>query len=485
LDLSLARRTALPTGSSLVLPLAVLAVAGLAVAGLYHQPALLGVAAVGLAAAALALADRRVVVPLIVFSLPLEISKLAFPFLYSRADLGGGLPPTSIVDLGRLAVVLAALVWLLRPRVAREEVIPRSPLTLPALVLLALYALSTLYAVDAGDARTETLRLAFLVGLFVLVPFFVRERTTLRWCLAALITSAALLAAVGVYQQVSGHFFWNEGLGLYGERRINTTFADPNQFARLLLNGMALALALWFFVRPRTRYLLLLPALGLCALTLIFTGSRGAWVIGVVLLPLLVVLLPVGRRPKVRLLGLGAAAVVAASLVVAVASPYFQDRLGTFRFGFEALGARPYLVEAGLAMFKDHPLTGVGVGGYQRAFEDDYFHFKDPKIKADVTLSHTSAVTVMSELGMLGLAAIGFLAYRWFRLGWRLYGRADPATKATLLGLFAVSMVVFLTSQTEGRFLEDPYLWLIMGLAVAVERMLPGEPAPPSEAAVL
>ncbi len=483
MDLSLARRPALPAGGYPVLVLALLAAAGLGVAGLYRHPALLGVAAVVLIAAAVALADRRAVVPLIVLGLPLEISKLAFPFLYTRADLGGGLPPASIVDLGRLAVALAVLVWLVGPGAARGDAVPRSYLTLPAVVLLALYALSALYAVDVGDARTETLRLAFLIGLFALVPFFVRDRTTLRWCLAALIASAAVLAALGVYQQVSGHFFWNEGLGLYGERRINTTFADPNQFARLLLNGMVLALALWFFVRPRARYLLLLPALGLCALTLIFTGSRGAWVIGVVLLPLLVVLLPVGRRPKLRLLGLGTAAVVAASLVVAVASPYFQDRLGTFRFGFEALGARPYLVEAGLAMFKDHPLTGVGVGGYQRAFEDDYFHFKDPKIKADVTLSHTSMVTEMSELGMLGLAALGFLAYRWFRLGWRAYRRADPAARAALLGLFAVSVTIFLTSQTEGRFLEDPYLWLIMGLAVAVERMLPGEPPPSPEIA--
>ncbi|MDH5201010.1 MAG: hypothetical protein OEW93_09000, partial [Candidatus Bathyarchaeota archaeon] len=142
LDLSLARRPALPTGSYLVL--ALLVAAGLAVVGLYRQPALLGVAAVALMAAALALADRRAVVPLIVLGLPLEISKLAFPFLHTRADLGGGLPPTSIVDVGRLAVVLAALVWLLRPGAAREEAVPRSSLTLPALVLLALYALSTL-----------------------------------------------------------------------------------------------------------------------------------------------------------------------------------------------------------------------------------------------------------------------------------------------------------------------------------------------------
>jgi putative inorganic carbon (HCO3(-)) transporter len=436
------------------------------------HPDLLALAAGGLLVTAIALREPRLVVPVIILALPLEISKLLFPFLPTREEIGGGLPPTSIVDVGRLAIVMAAVVWLIRPNLARWDAFAGSTLTIPALLLLALYALSTVYARDMEAARSETLRLAFLIAFAALIPVFVRDRAALRWCAAALIASAALLAVVGVYQQASGHFFWNEGLGLYGERRINTTFADPNHFARLLVEALALGLALFFFVGGKVRYLLMIPALAVCALTLIFTGSRGAWIIAVALLPLLVLALPVARRLRLNLLLIGSLALLCALGLGLAVSPYFRERLGTFRFGTEATGARPYLVEAGWQMFRDHPIWGVGIGGYEDSFLNDYYYFKDPKIKANVTLSHTSAVTTIAELGVLGAAASLFFLYRWGRLGWRLHRRSRGEARALVLGLWAMSLVILLSSQTEGRFFDDPYLWLVFGLGVALERVL-------------
>jgi len=468
---------------------AVLLATALFVAVADSHPDLLALAAAVLLVAAIALREPRLVVPVIILTLPLEISKLLFPFLSTREETGGGLPPTSIVDVGRLAILMAAVVWLIRPNMARWEAFAGSTLTIPAFLLLALYALSTVYARDTEAARSETLRLAFLIGFAALMPVFVRDRTALRWCAAALIASAALLAVVGAYQQVSGHFFWNEGLGLYGERRINTTFADPNHFARLLVEAMVLGLALFFFVSGKVRYLLLLPALAACALTLIFTGSRGAWIIAVALLPLLVVALPVARRLRLNLLLVGSLALLFALGLGLAVSPYFRDRLGTFRFGTEATGARPYLVEAGWQMFRDHPVWGVGVGGYQDSFVNDYYYFKDPKIKANVTLSHTSAVTTIAELGVLGAVVSLFLLYRWGRLGWRLHRRSRGEARALVLGLWAVSLVIFLSSQTEGRFFDDPYLWLVFGLGVALDRILaadtPGQQEADARARVL
>jgi len=212
--------------------------------------------------------------------------------------------------------------------------------------------------------------------------------------------------------------------------------------------------------------------LAACALTLIFTGSRGAWIIAVALLPLLVLALPVPRRPRLSLLLIGSLALLCALGLGLAVSPYFRDRLGTFRFGTEATGARPYLVEAGWKMFRDHPVWGVGIGGYQDSFLNDYYYFKDPKIKANVTLSHTSAVTTIAEIGVLGAVASLFLLYRWGRLGWRLHRRSRGEARALVLGLWALSLVILLSSQTEGRFFDDPYLWLVFGLGVALERVL-------------
>lgn len=454
-------------------PAALLALAGVAIAvfALGGHPNLLAGAALAVAALAVLLTEPRFAIPLVILALPLEISKLAFPFLESRRELGGGLGPTSIVDAGRLAIGLAAAAWVLRPGRPRSDVLPRSPLALPLALLIALSAVSILYAADPAAARTETLRLLFLAGFWALVPFFVPDLTSLRWCLYAFIATAAALAAVGVYQQISGHFFWNPGLGLYGERRINTTFADPNHFARYLVEALSLVLAAWFFATPGERRWFLGPAAALCTLTLAFTGSRGGWIVALVVLPALLAALPLPRRTKVRTAVTGAVAGGFVLLVLAALSPWFSHRLGTARFGFEALGARPYLVEAGGAMFKDHPLAGVGAGSYQQAFVDDYIGFKNPKIKANVTISHTSVVTIAAELGIAGLAATAFLACRWLSLALRTARAARGPLRATVLGLLAVTAVVLLSSQTEGRLFEDPYLWLAMGLVEAAAAM--------------
>ena len=170
---------------------------------------------------------------------------------------------------------------------------------------------------------------------------------------------------------------------------------------------------------------------------------------------------------------MGAALLVAVALAVAAFSPFFTKRLDTFTFGVEAAGARPYLVKAGLNMFADHPLTGVGAGGYQSSFENDYFQYKDPKIKANVTISHTSLVTMMAELGVdrprrarVSRRAVGRLPARADRR--RAAGDEGGAPRRSR----SSSAIIFLGSQTEGRFLEDPYLWLAAGLAVAIDGIM-------------
>ncbi len=454
-----------------------LAGVGLATGALFGQPAMFAVAALAVVAAGIAFYEPRVIGPLLALALPLEISKLAFPFLQTRADLGGGLPPTSIVDAGRLAVGLAGAVWVVRPGRSRREVLPSSPLVLPLALLFAAYALSMLYAIDVAAARTETLRLALSLGTLALVPFFVRDRASLRWTLCAFVFTMAALSIVGIYQEFSGRFLWNPGLGLYGQRRINTTFADPNHFARFLIEGVAVALALWSFAGRRTKLAFLLPSMLLALLTLGFTGSRGSWIVALLALPATIALLPIARSLRLRMLGTGAALLVAAALAAAAFNPYFSSRVDTFKFGFAAAGARPYLVEAGLNMFTDHPLTGVGIGGYQTAFVYDYYRYKDPKIHANVTISHTSLVTMLAELGLIGMVALAFLAWRWITYVRSVLGVADGELRAVVAGMAMISAIILLASQTEGRFLEDPYLWFAAGMVVAAEAIATRAPA--------
>src|SRR2546429_7016092 len=61
---------------------------------------------------------------------------------------------------------------------------------------------------------------------------------------------------------------------------------------------------------------------------------------------------------------------------------------------------RVFLVAAGMKMFADHPLVGVGFGGYQNAMLTTY-RSSLPQGYID-SVSHTSLVTVLAEQGVLG-----------------------------------------------------------------------------------
>ncbi len=439
------------------------------VAILHNQPLALSSLAFGLAALAAALFDRRLVVPMVVLALPLEITKELFPFLYASESATSPDLRVSIVDFGRLAILFAALLWVVRAPPNWLALLPRSTLFLPLALIFALYVLSLPNTPDLPAGGRETLHLAFNVGFFLLIPLFVQDRQTLRWCLLALVVSGLALALAAVFQQAADVYFWNEGLGRGGAPYRNATFADPHHFARFLNIVIAVSIPLFFVWTRRMRYFLVVPTLGLCGLALLFTSSRSGWLTTVLLLPFLTLFLPLDRRYKGAILvGLALAAVGMAGLAT-VGGGAFLNRLETFRQGIWVIGARYYLIQAGWQMFLDNPLFGVGVGGFQESILGPYRSFI--WLGRNTTLSHTALVTTIAELGLLGLAAIAFLFYRWGALCVRLYWQASWEDKAVVVGLAGAFLAILISSQAEGRFLEDPYLWLVFGLGVALERL--------------
>ena len=93
-----------------------------------------------------------------------------------------------------------------------------------------------------------------------------------------------------------------------------------------------------------------------------------------------------------------------------------------------------------------------------------------------VSLSHTALITTAAELGSIGL---GILVVFFVALYGRLPGaRKDLGyvkqqfldTRRYYWEIFAVLAltVIFICAQGEGRFLEDPYLWILTGYLTAV-----------------
>jgi O-antigen ligase len=109
-----------------------------------------------------------------------------------------------------------------------------------------------------------------------------------------------------------------------------------------------------------------------------------------------------------------------------------------------------------------HPVRGVGVGGFKRAYADRVgLSGKDPKTAA----SHDTPVTVAAESGIPGLVLFAWLLVA---LGRQAFRRAGRVGLIAGLGLAAI----FCHSLFYNAFFEDPMTWMLIGLVALASPLL-------------
>jgi O-antigen ligase len=412
------------------------------------------------------------VVPAMILTIPLEISKTFFPILLLDRDVEGH--PASILDLSRIVLALgaAAFLILLLMRATRVKGILSHRLTGATVAFLAFCSLQVaLIGPLRPRALIEIGRLAAHVMLLIITASFLDSIKRLTLALKSFLVCGIGLAAVGIYQYMTGSLFWNEfRLTLGGFTRINATFADPNIYARYLATVVLVSLALRDskFIGKK----LLALSIGMSLPALLFTYSRSGWL----LLPAGLFVLWVFSTGKLKMkLTWRAIALVGLAGLMVLSSALLRSRAETFSAGLGSLGQRLDLINTGIEMYRDHKALGVGFGAFEDVALREYREFL-PYGGRHITLSHTALVTVLAELGTLGmLLTLGIFvaAFLSFRTVWRLQ-KVPHASLA--LSCFVAIVVIVLSAQSEGRMFEEPMLWVFMGMLIAIERVGRDEP---------
>ena len=372
-----------------------------------------------------------------------------------------------------IAIILAGA--LLRWSVGRERFTVPGELAAFAALVLA-YVIASLFASDGGAANAETMDLVSYGAVVAMLMVLLDTPAWLQRAIWAVVMGVGLLALLAILQQVTRTYGSSYGgfaaVIPAGDAIRSAGPLNPNPFGQVLATSAVLA---FYLARIESRSYARAFAAAIavtCVIGVAYTQSRAA------LIALLLAAVAVGALHGVRLRVLLVAACGAIVLGSLVLPQSLRDRVGALTSVVTAdaasvqdgsLRGRTSENLAGLHMWVDHPLVGVGPDN----FEVHYQRYSaqigiDPR--PERRGAHNLYLESVAETGVLGTMA--FLGVLWLALAgaWRARSRLEG--KASLLGEgLVVALGAFLICAFTLHSSYARYQWIFLGLGLAAGRL--------------
>ncbi len=375
---------------------------------------------------------------------------------WSVIALGFSIPISVAADNILLVLILAG--WLASGMYSLKLQIPLyNPVALTALALFALLLIGTLHGVSAaGDAAHYLGKYTDLLFIPIFL-FLFRDAATRRNALHAFAASLALVLALSYLIKA----------GIVPKNPLIVSDANyPVVFKLHLTHNILMAfgafLYAWLALTAKSLKIkaawTLLALLAVINLTMMVHGATGYFIfLGLALL--------LGYdRGRWRGLAVAAAGIAALAAVLAIVPGPFHHRVKLIIQ--ETQGWKPDRPAQNSAEFRlefyrntldiiaDHPLIGVGTGGFPQAYAEKVRGTG----KTETRNPHNEFLHIMAQVGIAGLAALVWL----FWLQWRLAARLSSPLECQLARGLVLTMVIgcmfnsLLLDHTEGLL----YAWL-------------------------
>jgi O-antigen ligase len=395
--------------------------------------------------------------------LTLKFPELCFALLLTAGSYKEWLAPMLplpfdfTVALTLLVGIAVLLRWGARSA-ARDETRPRSKVPVGLVVALTLLALTVVLsglATDAIYGREKAARfLALTVTASVAAWAVLDSEARLRRFLGVTIALGLLMVVVG---RVT-----SEGMVAMNATHIAT--------GRIL--GLGIIGVLYFVLRTRRtafRLLLLVPGVAL-GYGFFYSGSRGALVAMLAALAVTAITtLGMKRARRGIVVAAGTLALLAAAISVLVPQSVelMNKRMNQVSFdnpGMGVAGERVSLARDAWDIFVAHPLTGVGVGGFNLALG-----YAD---SARGVYPHNILLELASELGLAGVGAFLLLTI----LALRQIGLALRRGRFALVVLvIAIASYFLANAMFSGDLNDNRMLFMALGVCFALPSMAGGE----------
>jgi len=386
---------------------------------------------------------------------PLVVAALPF-----RLPISSGSTTSNLLIPLYLVVAAGVLAHLLTREPARPSPPPIGRLEAALMGFVVLYAAQAAYSSDFTKALEQVV--FFYVPFALLFALLRQVRWTphlLATCLAVAVGLALVFVAIGFVEYSRRELLLNPKVIASNQVesyfRVNSLFFDPSIYGRFLALVMILLTGALLWWR-RTRDIALAGAV-LAALWggLVLSFSQSS--IGALLLGLAT--LAAWRFSMRATVAVSVAAVIFGAGLLLIAPRTLHFHLGSTRSTQNTTSGRYGLVKGGLALFADRPLQGFGPGSFAR----EYRRRQHASTEGAVSASHTIALTVAAEQGVVGLALYLVLLVAAFG---RLFGRARGSPVRVAVGAAFAALV--LHTLLYAAFLEDPLTWTLLGVGVAL-----------------
>jgi O-antigen ligase len=367
----------------------------------------------------------------------------ALSFLLYAAALPWSVAPISIgvVLCGGLTV---ACWW--RPGGIRW---PRTPLDLPMVGWLAALAIASLFALDPAGSWPNVKK-AFLFAVVPLAAYHARDQRLARAAVATLLVSAA---GATVYALVR---FGHDG-GVFPVR-VRGLVGHPLTYGGQAMLLLSLCAGIALSVRARAWRLGAAALALLVAPALLGSFTRSAWIGTFVSLAVVL------ARVRARWLPFLVAAVVVGLFLVPAG--YRTRALSAFDTHSIWNVERLLLWDAGVRIFEDHPIVGAGVQDLRPLID----RYRKPGAHEVHGHLHNVPLQVAATMGVIGLAALAFLAWGFWRTA--LFPPRPPpgfgaGVRNAALGALAGFMVAGCFEWNLGDEELVNFLCVLVGLAFA------------------
>lgn len=393
-------------------------------------------------------------------------------------------PVLAPLHLAKIAVGLALLGYLIAPRVQAQ--VSKDARIVDAAMVLLLF--SVFISVVLNSGRTGIWGGFADVLRWVVIYFLLSRLLTSRWRLSWIIFLLLLLnlkmSQFSIRTYMAGLRAGYSGmeivkLGGASGARTTAFFGNADDF------GMAMSI-IWALTLPlllrKNQKLPTKLFLAICftgfLLSVLLCGSRGA-VVGAAAVVLVVVM---RARKK--------AGAILVLLLFAVALLFVMPGAGWTRFHNAVnwkhdkdVYSRLMLWKAGLYMWANHPMFGVGPSEFHEAFVSNPEYVSWSPFGTGARAAHSIYIETVAELGtsgllLLALAVLGFFYMNSRTRKWVL--AHDPEGRQSLdyclsAGL-DLAMVAYLTCGAFLAQLYYPHLWILLGLGVATNRVCTATP---------